>query len=85
MSFFSNVSGVSIHGGNFYSATGDVNIEHHLQLAIQDSKSESQVLAGLGFPDGFHPAIGPQRNGRFVTSTDRFLPYGAFHLRFPSA
>ncbi|KAJ7262562.1 hypothetical protein C8J57DRAFT_454711 [Mycena rebaudengoi] len=40
MPFFSNISGVNIHGGTFYQSDGDMHLETNQQLVIRDSQAQ---------------------------------------------
>ncbi|KAJ7245800.1 hypothetical protein C8J57DRAFT_1190786 [Mycena rebaudengoi] len=49
MPFFSNTSGVNIHGGTFYQSDGDMHLKNNQQLVIRDSQAHHHYpWAALG-------------------------------------
>lgn len=79
MSLFSNSLGINTHGGTFYSAGGDANIQNNQQLVNE----ASEMQAALGQESTSNPRIGwegappsaPIRNNR-TQAEERFIPYG---------
>ncbi|KAJ7245721.1 hypothetical protein C8J57DRAFT_1678964, partial [Mycena rebaudengoi] len=59
MPLFSNISGVNIHGGNFYDVSGDMNVQNNQQFAIEENHEQ------------LHTAVGGSQSARKGSSMSR--------------